>query len=570
MNRILSKKQSDYLLEFSCIPSEMRQRFLNRLYFRKNGSEQKNYKLLSIIQRIIEKDNFKKWDEGKICKELKVSKAMLACMKSRLLKSMREEYFSFKSNANVNKMPVKKSLEIIKGLEEKGCYREVIPMCFRLIKIISIELKSENDRNKKSDLIETLSELYYIISQFYFYNKNVKKFKTIYSELERIKKKVNGLKNKNHADKILSRYYVAKSQLFLFKQGNNKYLQMSLQYKLKSLLHSEKAKDYLLVIRNLIHLARIYRLLGEYDNAAKIIRKGQRFSKIIKNEDMFSLFEVLNIELDFNRDKSAAKKYYASCINLHKRLNSESSFECVQTVNFKLILITSFLDKEDEIRFYEKEYVRSLALRGKKYEAFERKFWQNAEWQRWNLYRWKIENEKGVEHYSVEPDAKVLSEVSEQIIDYTRRNYKIYNSSRMLFNYLFRIVVEYWKGKDSDYETILYFLNKVNRLLKSTKVSLPRHNYLNIKFLVTLLNESKYKDKKETYLKYAKDFDEVLVSLKSTTFNVIEEYAKIEFASKLLNLKMFTDEVRKLEKWLRENRPQLFEPINDLIFKKAV
>lgn len=570
MNRILSKKQSDYLLEFSCIPSEIRQRFINKLYFRKNGSEQKNYKLLSIIQRIIEKDNFKKWDEGKICKELKVSKAMLACMKSRLLKSMREEYFSFKSNADVNKMPVKKSLEIIKGLEEKGCYREVIPMCFRLIKIISIELKSENDRNKKSDLIETLSELYYIISQFYFYNKNVKKFKIIYSELERIKKKVNGLKNKNHADKILSRYYVAKSQLFLFKQGNNKYLQMSLQYKLKSLLHSEKAKDYLLVIRNLIHLARIYRLLGEYDNAAKIIRKGQRFSKIIKNEDMFSLFEVLNIELDFNRDKSAAKKYYASCINLHKRLNSESSFECVQTVNFKLILITSFLDKEDEIRFYEKEYVRSLALRGKKYEAFERKFWQNAEWQRWNLYRWKIENEKGVEHYSVEPDAKVLSEVSEQIIDYTRRNYKIYNSSRMLFNYLFRIVVEYWKGKDSDYETILYFLNKVNRLLKSTKVSLPRHNYLNIKFLVTLLNESKYKDKKETYLKYAKDFDEVLVSLKSTTFNVIEEYAKIEFASKLLNLKMFTDEVRKLEKWLRENRPQLFEPINDLIFKKAV
>ncbi len=139
MNRILSKKQSDYLLEFSCIPSEIRQRFLNRLYFRKNGSEQKNYKLLSVIQRIIEKDNFKKWDEGKICKELKVSKAMLACMKSRLLKSMREEYFSFKSNADVNKMPVKKSLKIIKGLEEKGCYREVIPMCFRLIKIISIE-----------------------------------------------------------------------------------------------------------------------------------------------------------------------------------------------------------------------------------------------------------------------------------------------------------------------------------------------------------------------------------------------------------------------------------------------
>ncbi len=570
MNRILSKKQSDYLLEFSCIPSEIRQRFLNRLYLRKNGSEQKNYKLLSIIQRIIEKDNFKKWDEGKICKELKVSKAMLACMKSRLLKSMREEYFSFKSNADVNKMPVKKSLEIIKGLEEKGCYREVIPMCFRLIKIISIDLKSENDRNKKSDLIETLSELHYIISQFYFYNKNVKKFKIIYSELERIKKKVYGLKNKNHTDKIIARYYVAKSQLFLFKQGNNKYLQMSLQYKLKSLLHSEKAKDYLLVIRNLIHLARIYRLLGEYDNAVKTIRKGQRYSKIVKNEDMFSLFEVLSIELDFNRDKSAAKKYYASCINLHKRLNSESSFECVQTVNFKLILITSFLDKEDEIRFYEKEYVRSLALRGKKYEAFERKFWQNAEWQRWNLYRWKIEGENGNEHYTVEPDAKVLSEVSEQIIDYTRRNYKIYNSSRMLFNYLFRIVVEYWKGKDSDYETILYFLNKVNRLLKSTKVSLPKHNYLNIKFLVTLLNESKYKDKKEVYLKYAKDFDEVLVSLKSTTFNVIEEYAKIEFAAKLLNLKMFTDEVRKLEKWLRENRPQLFEPINDLISKKAV
>lgn len=570
MNRILSKKQSDYMLELSNIPAEIRQRFLNKLYFRKNGTEQKNYKLLLIINRIIRKDSFNKWDEEKICSDLKISKSMLACMKSRILRKLREEYFNFKSDTNVNKMPVSISLDLIKSLEEKGCYREVIPMCFKLIKRVKTEIESENTNTGKADLFEKLSELYYIISQFYFYNKNIKKFKKIYFELENIKRKINGFKNKNAADKILARYYAAKSQLFLFKQGNNKYLQLSLQYKLKSLFSSERAKDYLLVIRNLIHLARIYRLLGEYDNAVKIIKKGQHYSKIINNEVMFSMFEILSIELDFNRDKSAAQKYYLSCIKLHKKLTTESSFECVQTVNFKLILVTSFLDKENEIKFYEREYVRSLALRGKKYEAFERKFWQNAEWQRWNLYRWKIKNENGYEHYSVEPDAKVLSEVSEQIIDYTRRNYRIYNSSRMLFNFLFRIVVEYWKGENSDYETILYFLNKVNRLIKSTKVSLPKHNYLNIKFLVTLLNESKYKDKKETYLKYAKDFDEVLISLKTTTFNVIEEYAKIEFAAKLLNLKMFTDEVRKLEKWLKENRPQLFEPINELIHNKAV
>lgn len=570
MNKILSKKQSDYLLELSCIPAEIRQRFLNKLYFRKNGTEQKNYKLLLIINRIIKKDNFNKWDEEKICKELKVSKAMLACMKSRILRSLREVYFSLNAVGKNKKLTVDKTLEVIKGLEEKGCYREVIPVSFKLIKRILSELKAVQSKKIKSELSENLSELYYIISQFYFYNKNFKKFRKIYSELEKIKKKAVVFSSKKAVNKITARYYLVKSQLFLFKQGNNKYLQLSLQYKLKSLFSSERAKDYLLVIRNLIHLARIYRLLGEYDNAVKIIKKGQRYSKIINNEDMFSLFEILNIELDFNRDKSVAQEYYSKCIKLFSKLNSESSFECVQTVNFKLILITSFLDKENEIKFYEKEYVRSLALRGKKYEAFERKFWQNAEWQRWNLYRWKIENENGDEHYSVEPDAKVLSEVSEQIIDYTRRNYRIYNSSRMLFNFLFRIVVEYWKGESSDYETILYFLNKVNRLTKSTNISLPKHSYKNIRFLVTLLNESKYKDKKETYLKYAKDFDEVIISLKTTTFNVIEEYAKIEFAAKLLNLKMFTDEVRKLEKWLKENRPQLFEPINELIRNKAV
>lgn len=570
MNRILSKKQSDYLLELSSIPVELRQRFLNKLYFRKNGTEQKNYKLLLIINRIIKKDNFNKWDEEKICKELKVSKAMLACMKSRILRKLREDYFNLKKHNRNENLSIDKTLELIKRLEEKGCYREAVPACFKLIKRISTELNEIHNKKIKSELIEKLSELYYIISQFYFYNKNLKRFKKLYSGLENIKKKANTFEYKLAENKITARYYIVKSQLFLFKQGNNKYLQMSLLYKLKALSLSEKAKDYQLIIRNLIHLARIYRLLGEYDSARKIIYKGQRYSKSIKNEDMFSLFEVLSAELDFNKDKSVAQEYYSKSLKLFNKLNSESSFECVQTVNFKLILITSFLDKENEIKFYEREYVRSLALRGKKYEAFERKFWQNAEWQRWNLYRWKIENENGVEHYSVEPDAKVLSEVSEQIIDYTRRNYKIYNSSRMLFNYLFRIVVEYWKGKDSDYETILYFLNKVNRLLKSTKVSLPRHNYLNIKFLVTLLNESKYKDKKETYLKYAKDFDEVIISLKTTTFNVIEEYAKIEFAAKLLNLKMFTDEVRRLEKWLKENRPQLFEPINELIQNKAV
>jgi tetratricopeptide (TPR) repeat protein len=287
MKRILTKKQSDYLLELSCIPVELRQRLLNKFYFRKNGTEQKNYKFLLIMDRIIKKDNFNKWDEEKICKELKVSKAMLACMKSRILRSLREEYFNLKTNNKKEKLSVDKTLELIKGLEEKGCYREVIPVCFKLIKRISGELKEIQNVKVKAEQIEKISELYYIISQFYFYNKNLKRFKKIYSFLEKIKKKSNKFSNTKIVNNINARYYLVKSQLFLFKQGNNKYLQLSLQYKLKSLISSERAKDYLLVIRNLIHLARIYRLLGEYDNAVKIIKKGQRFQKLLRMKICF-------------------------------------------------------------------------------------------------------------------------------------------------------------------------------------------------------------------------------------------------------------------------------------------
>jgi len=566
MNRILTKRQSDYLLEISLIPVKIRRKFLNRLYFRKNGVEQKNYKLLQIIERIIESGNFKKWNEELICKKLNVTNSLLACLKSRILKALRTEYFKTNSIKNFEKESIDNCLSEIKNLEEKGCYREAMPLCFVLVKRIIEEVK----KNKKTVFYVQLSELYYIISQFYFYNKNQKRFKKYYFELEKLKRKSSLFKNKKEQSKILAAYYLVKSQLFLFRQGNNKYLQMSMIYKLKSLDSAEKINDGRLILRNLIHLARIYRLLGETENARNVINKGLKYSQKISNNEMYSLFEVLDLELNFIRDKKYSEAYYKKCLHVYSEISPQSSFECVQTINFKLIGITSYLDKEEEIRFFENEYVRSLALRGKKYEAFERRFWQNAEWQRWKLYKWKIENKNDDEHYTIEPDAKVLDEMSEQIVDYTRRNYKIYNASRLLFNFLFRIDVEYWKGENADYETMRYFLNKTKRLIKSTKVSLPRHNYLNFDFLVNLLNEGKYNDKKETYLKYAKQFDEVVASLKTTTLNVIEEYAKIAFAAKILNLKMFTDEVLKLEKWLKENRPQLFEPIREIVFNRAV
>lgn len=566
MSKIISKRESDYLLEISLIPLEIRRKFLNNLYFRKNGTNQKNYKLLSIIERIIESGNFKKWNEQLICKKLDVSKALLACLKSRILKTLRSEYFKISITKDIKNSVNASFLDEIKSLEEKGCYREALPLCFQLVKRILKEVK----KSKKSIIYVQLAELYYIISQFYFYNKNQKSFKKFYYELEKLKRRSLSFKNKIEQNKILSAYYLVKSQLFLFKQGNNKYLQMAMLYKQKSLSAAEKSNHSLLILRNLIHLARIYRLLGEIENARKIIRKGLKYSHRIENNEMYLLFDVLNLELDFILNKNYALEYYKKCVEVYRALTPQSSFECVQTIAFKLITITSFLDKENEIRFYENEYVRSLALRGKKTEAFERKFWHNAEWQRWNLYKWKIETENGDEHFTVEPDEKILEQISEQIIDYTRRNYKIYNVSRKLFNYLFRIVVEYWKGNNSDYETILYFINKVRRLIKSTKVSLPKHNYQNISFLVNLLNESKYKNKKEVFLKYAKDFEEAVASIKNTTLNVIEEYAKIEFAAKLLNLKMFTDEVRKLETWLKENRPQLFEPIKEIVYNRAV
>lgn len=566
MNQILIKRESDYLLELSLIPVEIRRKFMNKLYFRKNGTEQKNYKLLDIIERIIESGNFKKWNEDLICKKLKVSKAVLSCLKSRLLKALRREYFNLKVQNIKRNYSVNDSLNEIKKLEEKGCYREALPLSFSLIKVILKEIK----KTKKPVLYIQLSELYYIISQFYFYNKNQKSFKKYYFELERLKRKCSAFKNETQKNKILAVYYLVKSQLFLFRQGNNKYLQMSMLYKLKSLEAAEKSNHSLLIIRNIIHLARIYRLLSQINDAKKVLKKGFKFALKFGNKEIYSLLEVLDLELDFILDKNRSVEYYLKCVEVYNTLTSQSSFESVQTISFKLIVITSFLDKENEIRFYENEYVRSLGLRGKKTEAFERKFWQNAEWHRWNLYKWKIETLNDKEHFTVEPDEKILTEISEQIIDYTRRNYKIYNASRKLFNYLFRIVVEYWKGNNSDYETILYFINKVKRLIKSTKVSLPKHNYQNINFLVNLLNESKYKDKTETFLKYARDFQEAVESIKNTTLNVIEEYAKIEFAAKLLNLKIFTDEVLKLENWLKENRPQLFEPIRELIYKRAV
>src|SRR5690606_20091006 len=91
-----------YLYEFAAIPLTITKEYLKKLLTcrttgkqRKNANLQKNVRLLEIIYTHIAENKMLEWDENKICTNLDVSRNMLYCHKSWLLKGLRAYYFKW-------------------------------------------------------------------------------------------------------------------------------------------------------------------------------------------------------------------------------------------------------------------------------------------------------------------------------------------------------------------------------------------------------------------------------------------------------------------------------------------
>lgn len=84
-----------YLYEIAAVPEIRRAELLGILLKRKNASSQVNVKLLKLLYEHVNENKILQWNEDEICSGLGISRDMLYCHKSWLLKKLRMLYFGW-------------------------------------------------------------------------------------------------------------------------------------------------------------------------------------------------------------------------------------------------------------------------------------------------------------------------------------------------------------------------------------------------------------------------------------------------------------------------------------------
>ena len=89
-----------YLYEVAAVPEVKRAELLGKLLKRRNAGDQVNVKLLKLIYEHVNENKILKWDDDSICLKLGISRDMLYCHKSWLLRKLRMLYFGWEKAGN--------------------------------------------------------------------------------------------------------------------------------------------------------------------------------------------------------------------------------------------------------------------------------------------------------------------------------------------------------------------------------------------------------------------------------------------------------------------------------------
>ena len=97
-----------YLYEVAAVPEVKRAELLGKLLKRRNAGNQVNVKLLKLIYEHVNENKILKWDDDSICLKLGISRDMLYCHKSWLLRKLRMLYFGWEKAGSAAEVTKKK------------------------------------------------------------------------------------------------------------------------------------------------------------------------------------------------------------------------------------------------------------------------------------------------------------------------------------------------------------------------------------------------------------------------------------------------------------------------------
>ncbi|MBS1494059.1 MAG: hypothetical protein JST55_11135 [Bacteroidetes bacterium] len=560
-NNSYSVADFNFILQYKAIPEEIRKKYYYELKWKNAKKSEKRLKFIEILERYISIKIKPTWNNDEIIKKLRINKASYFCLKSRLLKSVREYYFNFNSNFETNH----KSYEIIskvRKLISKGMIREAKSLLYRCEYHI---LKKES---KSADDIVILSEVYEYLLVYYHRQRNKARFNIVFKKLNQLLYKELKLTDEQKT-LIAIRKNIAEAFSEIFLVRSDKSNQIALQNYLKASRLAKKINKDKYYLKMLFYAGNIQHETGKVEQAYKTFSEAYNFSVIKNLKSEKNIFHTKLMLLDFLKDNSKANDYMVLTEKYYKEvLKNPYDVDYTMHILFHDLRFTSFCGYGEKFKALGEELVNRLFLYSRKADA---------------VFRWyALEADKYIEdmYYWYEKDGDIKVKIVEHVHNsFENFNYsallqfgKFYSYDQLAFLYVTQVELEFWKGKNCNFENAGYYIEKLKRIGK--KIS----SYSNtdmpelLRLCLKITEESLYRKSEDVFIKYLPELKIIFNKLQSKekNYNLSNEYSFLYFTSEILNVNEFSSMIKSFEKWIRVNQPGIFEELLKINMKKAV
>ncbi len=569
MNNILNNIFSTYdffLFEVFAIPEEVRKEYLNKLLTRKNSGKQKNVRLIKFIYSILDGNDLKDWDESIICRKMDISPRMLDCHKSRLLKSLRQFYFGHNED-DIRDKSLKEKLGYINGMFCRGLVKESKQEYLKLEK----EIKGgENNQTKKTaDYFLMLSEVYLHISHYYFYQRDQRKFNTYYSkaqknlkEAERIDlvKKISTNQLETIRISILKiEYYKA-----IFKTISGRNYDIIITVMTEMIRKAQKAG----LKKELVHahkqLGIAYQRLKEFDKSDESLEKAYKLAKSAGDDETAIVVELLKTLNKFFRDNRKGSQLYTKSEKYYHILKNDytdhNNLLMVQSIYLRMLI---YFNKESSDDVSD-DFIRNLILFSQKADAISKWYLELSDRLASSIYKWEaIMLSTNEFSFDISVNKRLMSVFEDMNYNTLIHFNKFYTPETLAVLYLNQIDLEFWKGKKCNYDNAIYFIKKLERLIKGRHVGTNPTWMVSSKIGVNIFEDIKIKSNKDVFDKHYVTIKQFIESITSENhpFNILDDFAKLIFISKILKIERMTSETKNLGIWIRKNHPELVKAL---------
>jgi hypothetical protein len=546
----------NFILQYKAIPFEVRKKFYYELKWKNETKYSNRIKFIEILERYLAAKIKPLWNNDVIIKKLGISKNSYFCLKSRLLKSIRQYYFESPANTSEK---IEKVILSARNSLSKGMIREAKVTLYKFERLI---------REKKvftSEDILLLSEIYEYLLIYYHRQRNKAAFNNISKKLKNLRtNSVKLTKEQNTLFAIRENIANAFSEIFLVRSERSNEVALA-NYLTASNLAKKIGKDKY-YLKMLFYAGNIQHETGKTALAYKTFRTGYNFSCKKKLRSEKNIFHTKLMLLDFLKDNTKAKDYMLLTEKYYNNaINHPYDVDYTMHILFHYLRFTSFCGYGEKFKALGEELVNRLFLYSRKADAVFRWYALEADKYIEQLYKWYEEN----------GDLKV--KVDEYVLDmFENFNYgallqfgKFYSYDQLSFVYSTQIEIEYWKGKNCNFENAYYYVNKMKRIAKKISSYSNTGMVDTLKLCLKIVEESIYKKPEDVYIKYLPDLKALIHNLegKEKTYNLSNEFSFLSFASELLGVNEFKALIKSFEKWIRINQPGVFDELIKL--KKA-